>query len=282
MVLYTPKVSNQYQNHSPNTRVESPSTTLDKKLKSYWRNKRITAQLTKDKIQIFHGLSNELPIGIEKTGIASVVTIHDLIFLRYPQTYKLLDRKIYLSKVKRSCNVADKVIAISQQTKQDLIDFLDIPERKIEVVYQNCDDKFKKEVSQKTKADVVSRYKLPQRYILSVGTIEERKNLISVVSAFNQVQDQNLHLVIIWKPKIDYLKKVKTQIAPHTANRVHFLFNANFSDFPAIYQGAQALVYPSLFEGFGIPIVEALYSKTPVITSSKDAFQKLVVHTVST
>ena len=111
-------------------------------IKSLWRSCGIVKQLKKDKIKIFHGLSNELPIGIKNSGVKSIVTIHDLIFKIYPKTYPLFDRFIYDFKFKHACKTADKIIAISEQTKKDIIRFYNIPENKIEVVYQSCNDLF--------------------------------------------------------------------------------------------------------------------------------------------
>ena len=111
-------------------------------LKSIWRSFGIVKNLKNDKIDLYHGLSNEIPFGLKKANIASVVTIHDLIFYRYPQYYPWLDRKIYEFKVRYACKHADQIIAISEQTKRDLINFLDVDNSKIEVVYQNCNPQF--------------------------------------------------------------------------------------------------------------------------------------------
>ena len=93
----------------------------------------VSHELTKRKIDIFHGLSNELPNGIHKTEVPSVVTIHDLIFIRFPKFYKTIDRKIYFNKVKYACASAQKIIAISEQTKEDIIRFFNVDSNKIEV-----------------------------------------------------------------------------------------------------------------------------------------------------
>lgn len=112
------------------------------KLSSLWRVWGITSQLEKEGIELFHGLSNELPLNIHKSRIKSIVTIHDLIFLRYPQYYQSIDRKIYTYKFRKACENADKIIAISECTKRDIIRYFNIPDDKIEVVYQGCDVSF--------------------------------------------------------------------------------------------------------------------------------------------
>ena len=136
--LYTPKEKGNsrlaFLDNRNNTFVRTPQSLLNKALKSYWRSKSIVSDLFNNKIDIYHGLSHELPLGIEKTNIKTVVTIHDLIFIRYPHLFRTIDRKIYYKKFNSACHRADKIIAVSQQTKQDIIDFFLIPEEKIEVI----------------------------------------------------------------------------------------------------------------------------------------------------
>lgn len=214
---------------------------------------------------IFHGLSGEIPLSWRKKPIKKIVTIHDLIFVRYPQFYSYFDRKIHFWKFKNSAEKADMVIAISEQTKQDIIKFLKIDERKIEVVYQGCHSVFKLSYSEEQKQSVREKYKLPERFLLNVGTVEERKNLFSVVKA---IENTGIPLVVIGK-KTKYFHKIQRYIQKNSMeSQVQFLENVNLEELAMIYQLADIFIYPSLFEGFGIPIIEALYSKTPVITSN--------------
>ncbi|MBL4653257.1 MAG: glycosyltransferase family 4 protein [Flavobacteriales bacterium] len=268
--LYTTKTGDIY--HPDPSEIHTPNTFIDTKLKSLWRRYKLTKELQKNNIDIYHGLSHDLPRGIEKTSIASVVTIHDLIFLRHPETYPLIDTKIYYAKVKHSCTVADKIIAISEQTKQDIIDYLNIDESKIEVIYQNCDDSFKRVCSPEEKANVKAKYKLPNKYLLSVGTIEKRKNQARLIEAFDKLEDKSIELVIVGQPRKKYMQEVLSKVNKNNKMRIHFYHDISFSDFPALYQSAEMLIYPSIFEGFGIPIIEALYSKTPIITSKGSCF----------
>ncbi len=130
---------------------------------------------------IFHGLSGELPLKWDQKPIKKVVTIHDLIFVRYPQYYSFFDRKIHFWKFKKAAETADKIIAISEQTKRDIIDFLKIPETKIDVIYQGCHKAFKEEQSPELIQAAKEKFNLPERFILNVGTIEDRKNLLNIV-----------------------------------------------------------------------------------------------------
>ncbi len=241
--------------------------------KSYWRSFGILNDLKKDGIDLYHGLSNEIPFGLKNSGISSVVTIHDLIFLRYPHYYPFIDRKIYEFKFRYAANHSDKIIAISEQTKRDIIHYFNIPENRIEVIYQNSDPVFKKDYSETEKQKVRSVYNLPEKYLLNVGTIETRKNLLLVVKALNQL-DPGIQLVVIGK-ETSYINEINTFISRYgLAERIHFLKNVDSKDLPLIYQQAEIFIYPSEFEGFGIPIIEALHSGVPVIAAKGSCLEE--------
>jgi len=250
-----------------------PTYAKSKLLSSYWRSFLLSDRLKKDKIEIYHGLSNELPANINKSGIKSVVTIHDLIFIRHPEWYKPVDRKIYEKKFKHSSQSADKVIAVSKQTKSDLIEFFGIEEKKVEVVYQGCNDIYLHDATTRKKTEVRLKYELPEKYMLYVGTIEARKNLLQVVKAIHN-GNVSFPLIVIGKPT-PYLDEIKKYIAINNLKGINILHNIPQSDLPAIYQNASIFIYPSIFEGFGIPILEALWSKVPVITSKGGCFNEV-------
>jgi glycosyltransferase involved in cell wall biosynthesis len=238
-----------------------------KRFPPVWRSYGIAPYAKRDKVQLFHGLSGELPTGLAKRNIRSIVTIHDLIFIRYPQFYHSVDRRIYRQKFKFACENADLIIAISKQTRQDIIDFWGIPEEKIRLVYQGCDPQFYATCSDGQKQAVAAKYQLPQRFILYVGTIEERKNLNTIIRALASLPD-TYSLLAVGKPTV-YMKEVNAEIHRFgLTGRVHFIHKVIFRDLPAIYQQAEVFVLPSVFEGFGIPVLEALNSKIPVITSN--------------
>lgn len=245
----------------------------NKYFKNIWRSLGIVKDLKAEKIDVYHGLSNEIPFGIKKAGIASVVTIHDLIFYRFPQYYPIIDRKIYEIKVRHACKHADKIIAISEQTKRDLIHYLGVEESKIEVIYQNCDKQFAEKVNTEEKDRIKKKYELPNDYLLNVGTIESRKNALLIVKALKEL-NSDIHLVIIGK-KTPYTEIIEDFVlANDLQDRVYFLKNVSFKDFPGIYQQAKIFIYPSKFEGFGIPIVEALSSGVPVIAAKGSCLEE--------
>ena len=259
------------KNHS-NIKIVTP-TGIYKKMKSYWRSVRLEKQLLKDGVEVFHGLSHEIPKKNKLSKIKYVVTIHDLIFLRFPENYNRIDREIYNKKVEYACTTADKIIAISEQTKRDLIEFLKVPSHKIEVIYQSCAASFHHISDYRYRHLVQKKYNLPENYILYVGTIEKRKNLATLVEAIGKSNTQ-LPLVAIGK-QTDYTKEVMDMIDKYKlGNQVALLQNVTFLDLPSIYQSANLFVYPSLFEGFGIPVLEALYSKTPVIAATGSCLEE--------
>lgn len=250
-----------------------PQSATMKYFSSLWRSYFIKSDLLQDGVQLYHGLSNELPIGIRKTGIKSVVTIHDLIFLRYPQYYKPIDRKIYNFKFKYACEVADRIIAISESTKRDIMKYYNIPEEKIDVVYQGCDPRFAIKASEEEKKRVKECYQLPDKYILNVGSIETRKNLMLVVQALKELPAE-IHLVAIGK-KTNYSDAILAYAQENgIKNRLHLIHKLPYQDLAAVYQGAELFVYPSRFEGFGIPIIEAMHSQLPVIAATGSCLEE--------
>ena len=242
--------------------------------KPLWRTFGITSQLVNDRIDIYHGLSNELPIPIRKRkSVKSVVTVHDLIFVRYPQYYHPVDRWLYRYKYRKSCRNADAIIAISECTKRDVIHYFGIDPSKIHVIYQGCDPSFCSPAPDSLKKEVKELYALPERYILNVGSIEERKNILLVVKCMKHIPEY-VHLVIVGKctPYTDKIKQYLTE--NNLLHRVHLLHGVTFKHLPAIYQMAEIFVYPSRFEGFGIPILEALHSSVPVIAATGSCLEE--------
>jgi glycosyltransferase involved in cell wall biosynthesis len=277
--LFNPKPGKFQLNAQPNLHEIRPSSFLHKAFSSAWRSSWVKKDLKKWRIDLYHGLSHEIPVGIQHTGIKSVVTIHDLIHERYPEQYNAIDVKIYNKKFRYACQHADKLIAISEQTKRDIIEFYKTPEEKIEVCYQSCNPAFAVEVSDVEKEAVKKKYDLPGQFFLYVGSVIERKNLLNICKALFLLRNElEVPLVVIGDGG-KYKQQVKDYIKQNgLENKVIFLSenpvaksSAAFQsaqDFPAIYQSAIAMIYPSFFEGFGIPVLEALWSRLPAITSN--------------
>ena len=239
------------------------------RFKNYWRSYGMLKDLNQKEIELYHGLSHELPIGIEKTTIKTVVTIHDLVIKTWPKTFPWFDRKIYDRKFSSSCKRADQIIAISESTKKDIVNYYQVDPKGIKVIYQTCNESFKLVMSKTLINQVLERYQLPASYLLYVGSVTERKNLLGLLEAIRLVpKSLKIPLVVIGNGST-YLKKVQAFIAQHNMQQqVFFPKNISTEELSAIYQGAEIFCYPSFYEGFGIPIIEALFSKTAVLTSN--------------
>jgi glycosyltransferase involved in cell wall biosynthesis len=281
LFIYSPPVSDRRAKEwidsegNPKDRfhLKTPETFLEKKLSSLWRSYSIVGDLKKDKLDLYHGLSHEIPVGISSLPLKSVVTIHDLIFLRYPEFFPFIDRMVYKQKFTYSTKNADMVIAICEQTKRDLIEFLGVDEKKIVVHYQSCDPRFYVDQGLALKESVKEKYKLVRPFILNVGAFEERKNQKKLIRAFAKSYKNFEHdLVLIGAGKIYRDECIALATELNLRERIKFLSDVPHTDLPAIYQMASLFCFPSIFEGFGIPIIEALFSKIPVLTSFGSCF----------
>ena len=262
-VLYSPKIKDELFENYKQFEVHSPENAFEKIFKSFWRSYS-AKHLKSHQIELFHGLSNELPKGIHKINVPAVVTIHDLIFIRFPQFYKAIDKKIYYSKVKYACNSAQKIIAISQQTKEDIVRFFDVNPNQIEVVYQSVSPVFFEWINSE---NLLTKYNISNNYILSVGTLEPRKNQLSLLKAIHS-EKIDIQVVFVGKPT-SYEKKLNRFISENRMeNQVKFLNNISENDLAGLYQLANISVYISYFEGFGLPVIESMASGCPVITSN--------------
>jgi glycosyltransferase involved in cell wall biosynthesis len=241
--------------------------------KAYWRSRGIVKQLQRDGVQVFHGLSGELPVGMKKSGIKSVVTIHDLIFMRHPEYYNPIDVFIYKRKFFQTLREADRIVAISECTRRDICELGGVPEDKIDLVYQSCATRFSSEVSASDMERVGKKYDLPRRYVLSVGSIEERKNALLALKSLHGLPE-GICLVLVGRPT-DYSKKLqKVALQENLVHRLMLLHGVPDEDLPAIYAQAEVFVYPSRYEGFGIPIIEAIRMHLPVVACTGSCLEE--------
>lgn len=254
--------------------LQTPESSWGKLLGSYWRNWGLKPMLKKEDVDLYHGLSNELPIGLyDYKHIGTVVTIHDLAFVRYPKLYKPIDRALYRHKYGASARHADHVIAVSESTRRDVIEYFDVEPERVSVVYQGCSPIYSK-AKPEQEALVRGHYQLPERYILFVGSIEERKNILLAVRALSLLADKRIHLVAVGRrtPYCDSVLAEARRLG--LQSRVRLLHGVPTEHLPGFYKGAELFVYPSRFEGFGIPIIEALSAGVPTIGATGSCLEE--------
>ena len=287
-----PSQQNRAKHDSSRFTLHSSLSPLPSSLKkAFWRSRGIVSQLQQDGVDIYHGLSGELPVGLRRSGIKSVVTIHDLIFLRHPEFYHWIDTKIYAWKFRQTLREADHIIAISECTKRDIMELGGIDDSRITVIYQSCSPRFA------TAPDVVPGFASasvpgspstpdiaptpgdpspglpPSPFILSVGSIEERKNLRLAVRALSLLPE-HVHLVAVGKPT-PYSKQVQEEaVRAGLGHRLHLLHGVSDERLNVLYHKAEAFVYPSVYEGFGIPIIEAISSGLPVVACTGSCLEE--------
>jgi glycosyltransferase involved in cell wall biosynthesis len=269
LYLFTPTTEHSFSNEiSQFEQVKIISPQGPQRLfKSLWRTYSIADLCNELSLDAYHGLSNELPIGIESFTGKKIVTIHDLIFLRYPNYYNNIDRYIYRKKFEYAAKVSDTIVAISQQTALDIAHHLTVDSDKIVVKYQSCVH---------TKNSTTS---LPDRiqkpYLLCVGTIEPRKQQLNVLKAFNQAKIPELNLYFVGR-KTSYAAELYSYISQYElSNSVAVLDNVNNEMLANLYSQAIAVVYNSEFEGFGIPALEALNYQKPLLASTAQSVMEI-------
>jgi glycosyltransferase involved in cell wall biosynthesis len=227
------------------------------------------------KADIFHGTNfiyNKITHG------KSIVNIHDLAFLKFPETTSERIYKHHSRWVPYSARRADHIIAISEQTKNDIVEILDVPDSKVTVIPLAADEQFVP-LSETEYRPVLKKYLLHDPYILFVGTLEPRKNLLGLLKSYILLKKNNelIHKLVIvgakgWKytPMFDFVTEHGLE------EDVIFLGFVSDEDLPYIYNGATIFVMPSLYEGFGMPIVEAMRCGIPVIGSDVSSIPEII------
>ncbi len=234
-----------------------------------WEQTALPAAMRQHSLDLLHGAVNVTPL---LSPCPTVVTIHDLSFMRYPQAFPASQRAYLRSQVRRSARHACQVIAVSQATKDDVVALFGVPPQRITVVYNGVDAAFTPAAPEQVEA--FRRAKgLPQHFVLHLGTLEPRKNLARLVQAFARVKQQlpasdDLKLVLAGGKGWDYDDIFAAVQREGLHQHVIFPGYVADADLPWFYRAATVFAYPSLLEGFGLPVLEAMACGTPVVTSS--------------
>jgi glycosyltransferase involved in cell wall biosynthesis len=242
--------------------------------KGYWQQHGIVSQLRRDGIQVYHGLSGELPKGLAKAGIRSVVTIHDLLFIHHPEYFSKAEVKRLTSMFHHVIAEADHIVAVSEEVLRDICRFGNIDDTRVSVVYPDCAPRFTTDIHCSRLWQVRDRYDLPDRYILSVGTINEQKNMLQAVKALHHLPD-DVSLVIVGRAT-PYANEIwEYQHSNGLPTRVVMLHDVSDTHLPAIYRMAEAFVFPSRYEGFAMPVVEAIRTGLPVVACAGSSIEEI-------
>ncbi|MBG08776.1 MAG: mannosyltransferase [Halobacteriovoraceae bacterium] len=282
LFLYSPVSRNKnfvnWGNSLTQAKLVWPKSFLSQHCSSFWRSLFLSNVVKSDKLDIFHGLSHELPPSIGQNAKGCLVTIHDLIFMRFPHFFPKVDRLVYKAKYKSACDRADIILAICENTKKDIIEFLGVDEKKVRIAYQSCHPSFEKLIPKNDLKTFLKKLKIPKKYFLQIGSIEENKNLLLTIKSFSKIQKDfpDTYLVVVsgGGNKLYKEKVLKTISDNKLEEKVIFKNSLPSDSLPYLYQGALSLIFPSFYEGFGIPIIESMFSGTPVITSKDGCFKE--------
>ena len=238
----------------------------------FWEQVVQPFALRKERVDLLHALAFVTPL---LSPCPSVVTVYDLSFLLYPESFKRFKR-FYLGLFTRlSARRARRIIAISESTKRDAVRLLGVPPEKVEVVYCGIDGAFRP-LAKDQVAAFRSKRGLPERFILFVGTIEPRKNVTRLIEAFATLRPCGLKLVI-GGAKGWFYEDVFARVEElGLEGKVMFPGYIPGSELPLWYNAAELFVYPSLYEGFGLPPLEAMACGTPVVTANTSALPEVV------
>lgn len=240
----------------------------------FWRQLGIMKDIRLHLPDVYHGLSGELPYGKWPSAVRKVVTVHDVIFRDFPHLYPAADRFFYHLKTKHALKCADIVLATSEATKNDINRHYGSRESDIRVIYQTCGAGHWKEYSGEKIEEFREINKLPGRFILYVSSFQTRKNHASLIRAMKITKPEIQMLFAGLKgPELkDCIKMIHEM---NLGSRIIIKTNTDSKDLPLLYRAASGFIYPSLTEGFGIPLLEAACAGLPIAFNDIPVFREL-------
>ncbi len=242
-----------------------------------WTHARLSAELLRHPPDVLFVPAHVVPLGAPfARNLATVVTIHDMGYLYFPEAHTRAQRLYLRLSTVWSARVASRVIAISSATRDDLILHAGIPPEQIRVILHGVAPRFTPQDAAQVAA-VRQRYDVPERYFLYVGTVQPRKNLVRLIEAFAQSSEAmpDPPTLVIAGKRGWLTEAIEQQARQQAPGRVRFVGYVPDADMPALYSGALAFVFPSLYEGFGMPVLEAMACGTPVLTSNTSSLPEV-------
>lgn len=256
-------------------------------LPSAYRNFLITAFISRENLDIFHSPIPSLPRGYKAP---TVITVHDLTIYKFPELYTEKELIFLKSDISAAVRSAEGIIAVSQSTKKDLNEIFGISAEKIKVIYHGIDARFFRKCASEEIKKVKKRYGIKKEYLLFLGTLEPRKNILRIVEAYERFRDRLVHLPQL-KPEdqikenlkgysVDYQLVLAGQPGSHFEEIKKRIDESKYKDdiilpgyidaddLDQLFEGAKLFIFPTLYEGFGIPVIEAMANGVPVITSN--------------
>jgi glycosyltransferase involved in cell wall biosynthesis len=219
------------------------------------------------------------PFGLSP-AVGRVITIHDLVWLLYPKTMRVVNRVLHLLLAEKGIEQADRIIAVSESTRRGLVERLGVAPEKVAVVHHGVAERFAPCDPAQSAQFIAEKYGTSRNYVCAVGTVEPRKNIVALIEAVKILRDRGQlhHQLLIaggagWRTSDIYAKVERCRL---TEREVKFLGRVTEEDLPLLYSGATVFVFPSLYEGFGLPIVEAMACGAPVVASNTSSVPEVV------
>jgi glycosyltransferase involved in cell wall biosynthesis len=250
---------------------------IDNKLYSpFWLNFVLKKYLIKNKFDLFFSPNNLCPIGAS-VNFRNVITVHDIMFIMDKSYYSFLYRNYLHFLLKHAINKSDKIITISSCSKRDIIRHYKVSDQKVEVIYRAADPKFKeRKIDEADREQLRKRYPLPNNYILYVGLIGNRKNIYTILTVSDILKTKNVDIKFVLIGKAHYgFRNIKKAIEERR-DRIVYLDDVTDEHLPYIYNEAKVFLFTSYYEGFGLPVLEAMQSGIPVVVSNTSSLPEVV------
>lgn len=247
--------------------------TINPRIRIPWEQFLAPLLLRQSRADLFHGTLNVVPLACP---VPSVVTIHDLAFIRFPQTFRSYNRTYLDLATRATVRRAARILAVSEHTKREVVGLLGVPPERV-IVTPNAARSHFRPPDAAALAAFRARHRLPAQFVLYVGTLEPRKNLTTLLDAYAQVaRESQVPLLVgggkgwLYGPVFERLEALGLR------DRVHFVGYLEEEELPLWYAAARLFVFPSLYEGFGMPPLEAMSCGTPVVTSDSSSLPEVV------